>query len=171
MIRGSLSVTPSWAYIQSAIRRDFARIRPAIYIAGNKVNMLVSETLHKKVFRTWENTPKVRSKITSSRGSVQYITEVEGDNFFFTTVGAKEHPIFPRGDYSLVFHSSFTPRTKVGSLSSVTGGKNVRSALTVVSYVEKHPGISPRDYDELILDKLSTKILDIIYTEIVIALR
>lgn len=158
-------VRPSFAQLQSTVRSDFRYIRPAIFSAGHKINDLIVKTLDTQVFSTWSERPKVTKRIVVGRSKVDFIVTVNGDNFFFATVGAKPHIIQPKDADILAFPLQFTPKTKVGTLTSVSGGKNSSGAWFFGDFVE-HPGFEPRNLDELILRKLGNDIYDILYNEI-----
>lgn len=165
MLKGNIRATPSFAQLKSTLRNDFSLVRPAIYIAGNKINNLIVKLIDTQITSTWYNKPKITKKIVSASKRVDYIVTVEGDNFFFVTVGASPHIIEAVRAPELAFPIEYTPMTKLGTLQSVTGGKNWGGAWFYGDFVN-HPGFKPRNLDEKILRKLGDEIYNILYSEI-----
>lgn len=165
LLKISARTTPTFAQLQSTLRKDFSLIRPAIYIAGNKINDLIVKTIHTEIINTWSKTPSITKKIITGMNKVEYVVTVAGDNFFFVTVGASPHIIEPRKAPMLVFPIGYTPKTKVGTLQSVHGGKDWGGAWYYGGFVQ-HPGLDARDLDERILKELGDRIYNILYNEI-----
>lgn len=96
-----------------------------------------------KTWKTWRHKPRVTVRITKDGAE----TRVNDQVWNWLDQGTKPHVIMPRRAKRLRFQLGFTPKTRVGSLSSGGGGS---SGPTVFSRGVNHPGTKARGWSELI---------------------
>lgn len=110
---------------------------------------------------TWKHKPTFH--IVKSKDEIGYEVYTDSEIWKWVNFGTRRHDIFPVKAKALRFQTGYNPKTAVGQIGSVKGGK---FGPEVTRASVDHPGIEPRRFDELVLDKAEERYERALLTEI-----
>ena len=99
-----------------------------------------------------DSKPEFVEKITQTSNKMVVSVKTDSLKYKYVDLGTDPHPIDPRPENTsglLVFPSGeYTPRTRVGSLQTRSGGKDWNSPMVFTGHVERHPGNEARNFEK-----------------------
>lgn len=110
-----------------------------------------------KTTQSWNNKVTFTAKVRYQGGFISFLVTTDSKLYTMMDItGAKRHRIAPKTKKFLYYQKDFSPKTTVGSLDSVAGGKSGRFVRRLSV---DHPGFLARKYSELIAKKTEKRFL------------
>lgn len=136
---------------KALIPREF-RIEDLAGPMGKELNA-VGDVLRKdfeKTVATWSNRskPTFKKVVTQTAAAMSVEVSTDSDIYRYVSKGTKKHVIKSKKAKSLRFRTGYSPKTRVGSLTSGGGGA---SGEFVSAKKVQHPGTKARKFPELIV--------------------
>ena len=95
----------------------------------------------------WSEKPSWRQKLTQRSSEISMEVWTEDEKYGLVNAGSPPHTITPRNGGFLRFRPGYRSATTAGSIIS---RRAYRSGNPVTASIVKHPGFTPRRFDELI---------------------
>lgn len=98
--------------------------------------------------KTWKNQPKFITELKETFTSIEFFVGTDSELYYLIDItGAVPHIITPVNAQALTIPTNFTPKTKVGVIGSVSGG---RSGAIQLRMKVNHPGFEARGFTKVI---------------------
>lgn len=144
------------------IDRDNARIQRALIKATKEIKREILRR-YRRTTATWHGKPKFEVLSQISGYHIEMVYGTDDPVWLWLDRGTSPHPIAPRRHKHLYYQRFFKPKTKVGQLLSMPGGK-------YGDYIRRntvhHPGFEGRGWTKMIHREMDSKSEIIVYRHV-----
>lgn len=139
------------------LQKELARISERAALAAERYML----RLYRRTTQSWRRNVDFASLIDHGPWGYSALVGTDDDIYNIVDVGAKPHPIFPKGPWPLRFiwggPGSYKAKTAPGVINSWPGGP---SGVEVRRpFIPKHPGHKARRFSETITEKTEGRIV------------